>query len=61
MVTVSYLYSMHIVFLLKDKYVRHLVSAMEEVFYEKHGVQQQLVADVHQFMYKTSGNYEKKV
>jgi len=59
MVTVSY--SMHIVFLFKDTYIRHLVSAMEEVFYEKHGVQQQLVADVHQFMYKTSGNYEKKV
>ncbi|XP_052065392.1 deubiquitinating protein VCPIP1-like [Mytilus californianus] len=40
---------------LSDKYLRHLVSAMEEVYFEKHGVHQQLVADVHQFMYKTSG------
>lgn len=40
---------------LSDKYIRHLVSAMEEVFFKQHGVQQQLVADVHQFMYKTSG------
>ncbi|XP_069134071.1 deubiquitinating protein VCPIP1-like [Argopecten irradians] len=40
---------------LSDKYIRQLVSAMDEVFIEKNGVPPQLVADVHQFLYKSSG------
>ncbi|XP_060086335.1 deubiquitinating protein VCPIP1-like [Ylistrum balloti] len=40
---------------LSDKYIRQLVSAMDEVFIQKNGVPPQLVADVHQFLYKSSG------
>ncbi|KAK3102693.1 hypothetical protein FSP39_013188 [Pinctada imbricata] len=40
---------------LSDRYIQQLVNAMGEIFYEKYKVQSQLVADVHQYMYKSSG------
>ncbi|KAI1889091.1 hypothetical protein AGOR_G00175490 [Albula goreensis] len=40
---------------LQDKYLMRLVSAMEEVFMEKHGIHPSLVADVHQYVYRRTG------
>lgn len=40
---------------LTEKYMRHLVSSMEEVFEAKHQVSPDLVADVHQYIYKSAG------
>ena len=33
-----------------------LISAMEQVFMEENGVSTSLVADVHQYVFKSSGN-----
>ena len=44
---------------LQDRYIHRLVTAMEKVFVEKHGVSTALVADVHQYIYKSTGNYMK--
>ncbi|KAK3576161.1 hypothetical protein CHS0354_039827 [Potamilus streckersoni] len=40
---------------LSDKYIHQLVSAMEEVFIQQNQVPPSLVADVHQYIYKSSG------
>jgi len=40
---------------LQDKYLLRLVSAMEEVFAERHGIHPALVADVHQYVYRRTG------
>lgn len=40
---------------LSDKYIRTLVSAMEKVYMDKYGVHPQLVADTHQYLYRTLG------
>ncbi|KAG8441977.1 hypothetical protein GDO86_010959 [Hymenochirus boettgeri] len=40
---------------LQDKYLLRLVSAMEEVFMNKHGVHPSLVADVHHYFYRRTG------
>ncbi|XP_006634063.2 deubiquitinating protein VCPIP1 [Lepisosteus oculatus] len=40
---------------LQDKYLMRLVSAMEEVFMDKHGIHPSLVADVHQYVYRRTG------
>ncbi|KAI5092945.1 deubiquitinating protein VCIP135 [Silurus meridionalis] len=40
---------------LQEKYLLRLVSAMEEVFIEKHGIHPALVADVHQYFYRRTG------
>ncbi|XP_028834527.1 deubiquitinating protein VCIP135 [Denticeps clupeoides] len=40
---------------LQEKYLMRLVSAMEEVFMEKHGIHPSLVADVHQYVYRRTG------
>ncbi|XP_026993689.1 deubiquitinating protein VCPIP1 isoform X1 [Tachysurus fulvidraco] len=40
---------------LQDKYLLRLVSAMEDVFIEKHGIHPALVADVHQYVYRRTG------
>ncbi|XP_043921815.1 deubiquitinating protein VCPIP1-like [Protopterus annectens] len=40
---------------LQDKYLLRLVTAMEEVFKEKHGIHPSLVADVHQYVYRRTG------
>lgn len=39
---------------LPESYIERLVSAMDEVFFEKHKVCPQLVADVKQFVYKSA-------
>ena len=39
----------------QDKYVLRLVHAMEEVFFQNHGVSSALVADVHRYLYKAKG------
>ena len=43
----------------QDKYIQQLVNAMEDVFYVKYKVQPQLVADTHQYMYKSAGKLVK--
>lgn len=40
---------------LQDRYLQRLVTAMEEVFLENHGVHPSLVADVHQYCFKSQG------
>ncbi|XP_066508884.1 deubiquitinating protein VCPIP1-like [Hoplias malabaricus] len=40
---------------LQEKYLLRLVSAMEDVFMEKHGIHPALVADVHQYVYRRTG------
>lgn len=40
---------------LQDRYLQRLVSAMEEVFLENHGVHPTLVAEVHQYSFKSQG------
>lgn len=40
---------------LQDKYLLRLVSAMEDVFMDKHGIHPSLVADVHQYIYRRTG------
>ncbi|XP_053384067.1 deubiquitinating protein VCPIP1-like [Mercenaria mercenaria] len=40
---------------LTERYMRHLVGTMEEVFKEKNDVNPNLVADVHQYIYKSAG------
>ncbi|KAF4076646.1 hypothetical protein AMELA_G00217500 [Ameiurus melas] len=40
---------------LQEKYLLRLVSAMEDVFIEKHGIHPALVADVHQYVYRRTG------
>ncbi|XP_025080407.1 deubiquitinating protein VCIP135-like isoform X2 [Pomacea canaliculata] len=40
---------------LQDRYLQRLVTAMEEVFYNLHGVHPSLVADVHQYSFKSQG------
>ena len=44
--------------ILQDKYTRQLVGAMEDIFLEQYHVHPSLVADVHQFIYKSSGRQE---
>nr|KAG5695436.1 hypothetical protein BaRGS_033561 [Batillaria attramentaria] len=40
---------------LQDRYLQRLVAAMEEVFVEHHGVHPSLVAEVHQYSFKSQG------
>ncbi|XP_064634580.1 deubiquitinating protein VCPIP1-like isoform X2 [Lineus longissimus] len=40
---------------LQDRYIQRLCKAMEEVFVERHAVHPSLVADVHQYVYKSTG------
>ncbi|XP_005171450.1 deubiquitinating protein VCPIP1 [Danio rerio] len=40
---------------LQDKYLLRLVSAMEDVFMDKHSIHPALVADVHQYIYRRTG------
>lgn len=40
---------------LSESYILRLTAAMDDVFYEKYGVQPTLVADVHQYVYKRTG------
>lgn len=40
---------------LQDKYLLRLVSAMEDVFTERHGIHPALVADVNQYVYRRTG------
>ncbi|XP_074660293.1 deubiquitinating protein VCPIP1-like [Tubulanus polymorphus] len=40
---------------LQDRYIQKLVRAMEDVFMETHKVHPTLVADVHQYLFKSSG------
>ncbi|XP_070199281.1 deubiquitinating protein VCPIP1-like isoform X3 [Littorina saxatilis] len=41
--------------MLQESYIQRLVSAMEEVFTEKHGVHPDLVADVHRYIFRSKG------
>ena len=41
----------------QDNYILRLVTAMEHVFVDKHGVSTALVANVHQHIFKNTGLY----
>ncbi|XP_060561991.1 deubiquitinating protein VCPIP1-like isoform X2 [Ruditapes philippinarum] len=40
---------------LTERYLRHLVGTMEEVFKERYNVNPNIVADVHQYIYRSAG------
>ena len=44
----------------QDKYILKLVRAMEEVFLDQFGVSAALVADVHHYVYRSTGGFRKK-
>ncbi len=39
----------------QDKYILRLVTAMEGIFFKEYDVSPSLVADVHQYLYKSTG------
>ncbi len=45
----------------QDKYIQRLATAMEAVFLEKSGVHPSVVADVHHYIYKRTGQYNMNI
>ena len=46
---------MAVFFVVQESYIQRLVLAMEEVFFEQNKVQAGLVADVHQYIFRSKG------